>query len=148
GEEPHDVPLERPARDEGGPQRSLNQGKHRIIGEELRGPPRRDLEQPAPHAGSVGGRKGSVNRPWKGGRSTPAVPSGFGMARALWDRQLVLVTGKGGVGKTTLTAALAESAHAAGRRVLVAEVAPDVFTPSPILAPFGHPNHRSEVPVE
>jgi len=64
-----------------------------------------------------------------------------------WDRQLVLVTGKGGVGKTTLTAALARSAHAAGRRVLVAEVTPDLHTTSPLLGHFGRPAVRTEDPV-
>lgn len=41
---------------------------------------------------------------------------------ALWERRVLLVSGKGGVGKTTLTAALARAAVAAGRRVLLAEV--------------------------
>jgi anion-transporting ArsA/GET3 family ATPase len=40
----------------------------------------------------------------------------------LLDRRLVIVTGKGGTGKTTVTAALARAAAAQGRRVLVAEM--------------------------
>lgn len=40
----------------------------------------------------------------------------------LTSQRLVVVTGKGGVGKTTLTAALARAASAAGRRVLAVEV--------------------------
>ncbi len=40
----------------------------------------------------------------------------------LLDRRLVIVTGKGGVGKTTVTAALALLAARAGKRVLVCEV--------------------------
>jgi len=36
--------------------------------------------------------------------------------------RLLVVAGKGGVGKTTVTAALASSAARAGRRVLVIEV--------------------------
>ena len=40
----------------------------------------------------------------------------------LWDKRLLLVSGKGGVGKSTLAAALALAAHRQGRRVLVAEV--------------------------
>jgi hypothetical protein len=42
---------------------------------------------------------------------------------ALLDRRLIFVTGKGGVGKTTVAAALGLSAARAGRRVLVCEVA-------------------------
>ena len=60
---------------------------------------------------------------------------------ALLDRRLVFVTGKGGVGKTTIAAALALAAAELGKRVLVGEVdakgnladfysvAPTTFTP-------------------
>ena len=41
---------------------------------------------------------------------------------SLLDRQMLFVTGKGGVGKTTVAAALARAAAAEGRRVVVAEV--------------------------
>jgi anion-transporting ArsA/GET3 family ATPase len=41
---------------------------------------------------------------------------------ALLDRRLIFVTGKGGVGKTTVSAALGLAAARAGRRVLVCEV--------------------------
>jgi anion-transporting ArsA/GET3 family ATPase len=43
--------------------------------------------------------------------------------RALLDRRLIFVTGKGGVGKTTVAAALGLVAARAGRRVVVCEVA-------------------------
>jgi anion-transporting ArsA/GET3 family ATPase len=43
--------------------------------------------------------------------------------RELLDRRLVVVTGKGGVGKTTVAAALGLKAAAAGKRVIVCEVA-------------------------
>ena len=66
----------------------------------------------------------------------------------IWDRQLVLVTGKGGVGKTTLSASLALAAHQSGRRVLVAEVTPDLHTTSPVLTHFGHAKFRGDSPVE
>ena len=42
---------------------------------------------------------------------------------ALLDHRLVVVTGKGGVGKSTISAALAVAAVRAGRTVIVAEVA-------------------------
>ncbi len=51
----------------------------------------------------------------------------MGVAELL-DKKLVLVTGKGGVGKTTLAAALGLLHAEAGRRTLVAEV--DVLHPS------------------
>jgi arsenite-transporting ATPase len=53
------------------------------------------------------------------------------LARIL-DRRVVLVTGKGGVGKTTLTAALARLATRTGRRVLVGELGGEVTGPSPL----------------
>ena len=41
----------------------------------------------------------------------------------LLDKHLIYVTGKGGVGKTTVSAALGLAAAAAGRRTIVCEVA-------------------------
>src|SRR3954462_7525741 len=41
----------------------------------------------------------------------------------LLDKHLIYVTGKGGVGKTTVSAALGLAAAAAGRRTVVCEVA-------------------------
>ncbi|HEU0024889.1 MAG TPA: ArsA-related P-loop ATPase [Thermoleophilaceae bacterium] len=43
--------------------------------------------------------------------------------RSLLDKRLVLVTGKGGVGKTTIAAALGLAAAGRGKRVIVCEVA-------------------------
>ncbi|HEY0840165.1 MAG TPA: ArsA-related P-loop ATPase [Vulgatibacter sp.] len=45
-----------------------------------------------------------------------------GSLERLLDRRLVLVTGKGGVGKTTVAAALAVAAARAGRRAVVCEI--------------------------
>jgi hypothetical protein len=45
------------------------------------------------------------------------------MAAKLLDKHLIYVTGKGGVGKTTVSAALGLAAAAAGRRTIVCEVA-------------------------
>jgi anion-transporting ArsA/GET3 family ATPase len=42
--------------------------------------------------------------------------------RSLFERELLVVTGKGGVGKTTIAAALAMAAVRAGRRTIVVEV--------------------------
>jgi anion-transporting ArsA/GET3 family ATPase len=44
--------------------------------------------------------------------------------RDLTDFRLVIVTGKGGTGKTTVSCQLAEAARRAGKRVLLAETAP------------------------
>jgi anion-transporting ArsA/GET3 family ATPase len=52
-----------------------------------------------------------------------------GAQRSLLERRLVIVTGKGGTGKTTVSAALALAGARAGLRVLVAEVGPDEQIP-------------------
>ena len=44
--------------------------------------------------------------------------------KKLIDHRLVIVTGKGGVGKTTVACSLAEAARRAGKRVLLAETSP------------------------
>ena len=53
---------------------------------------------------------------------TPEAPVADGFAAELLDRQLVFVTGKGGVGKTAITAALGMLAASQGKRVLTCEV--------------------------
>jgi anion-transporting ArsA/GET3 family ATPase len=61
--------------------------------------------------------------------------------RGLLDRRLVVVTGKGGVGKTAVACAVAEAARRAGKRVLLVETAAQeqvaaCFEPRP--RPLGH----------
>ncbi|WP_245814744.1 ArsA-related P-loop ATPase [Cystobacter ferrugineus] len=54
---------------------------------------------------------------------------------AFWERRALLVSGKGGVGKTTVAAALARAAVSAGKRVLLAEVelgSENADSPSPL----------------
>jgi arsenite/tail-anchored protein-transporting ATPase len=70
------------------------------------------------------------------------------VAAPLFEQRLVLVTGKGGVGKTVVSAAVARTAHEAGKRVLVGEIAPDLHVPSPLLALFGQPRPKGDEPVE
>lgn len=61
----------------------------------------------------------------------------------LFDRRLLLVTGKGGTGKTTVAAALALLAARAGKRVLLAEIAGERLS-----SLFGHqPVGHHETPV-
>lgn len=55
----------------------------------------------------------------------------------IWGRELVMVTGKGGVGKTTVAAALALAAQRAGRNVLLAEVTPELDARSALFSLFG-----------
>jgi len=52
----------------------------------------------------------------------PAAPSQPGDLKGLFDRRLLIVSGKGGTGKTTVAAACAMAATRTGRRVLLAEV--------------------------
>ncbi len=65
------------------------------------------------------------------GATTSPLPS-------LLDRRLLIVTGKGGTGKTSVSAALALAASRAGRRVLLAEVGRDEHA-GRILAPGSRP---------
>jgi len=65
---------------------------------------------------------------------------------ALFDRRLLVVTGKGGVGKSTISAALALVAAGRGRRVLVCEVnAQERVAPLLGAAPAG-PHVREALP--
>jgi hypothetical protein len=62
--------------------------------------------------------EGSLPLPGRGRRPSGQVSQG---TLSLLDRRLIVVTGKGGVGKTTVSCALAEAARRAGKRVLLAE---------------------------
>ncbi len=62
----------------------------------------------------------------------------------LFQRRLLLVTGKGGTGKTTVAAALALLAARSGKRVLLAEIAGERLS-----ALFGHdPVGHRETPID
>lgn len=56
---------------------------------------------------------------------------------SLLSARVVLVTGKGGTGKTTVAAALARLAAARGKRVLVAELGQEAAQHSPLLEALG-----------
>lgn len=56
----------------------------------------------------------------------------------LLERRLLVISGKGGTGKSTLAAALALAAWARGKRVLAAEVGTDVADPAALLAALEH----------
>jgi anion-transporting ArsA/GET3 family ATPase len=60
--------------------------------------------------------------------------------KSLLPLRAVLVTGKGGVGKTTITASLARFAAAQGKRVLCAEMVSDASASSALAAALGAPH--------
>lgn len=59
------------------------------------------------------------------------------MDPALFDKQLIYVTGKGGVGKTTVAAALGVAAAARGMRTLICEVSEQQRVPAAFAASAG-----------
>jgi anion-transporting ArsA/GET3 family ATPase len=63
---------------------------------------------------------------------------------SLVERRIIIVTGKGGVGKTTLTAALGRAFAAKGKRVLLAEIVPSPDTPSQLHDDVGGPEPTEE----
>lgn len=54
-----------------------------------------------------------------------------------WTQRALMVTGKGGVGKTSLSAALARALALTGQSVLAAEVGSDADEPSPLIQALG-----------
>ncbi len=64
------------------------------------------------------------------------------------SRRLLLVTGKGGVGRTTVSAALALAGQQAGKRVLLLEISGETRDYSPLARLFGRdqlPEHMAEI---
>ena len=66
------------------------------------------------------------------------------MSEAIFSKRAILLTGKGGVGRTTVAAALALAAARRGKRVLIAEVGEPDLDYSPLGAIFG----RETLPKE
>lgn len=62
----------------------------------------------------------------------------------LVERRCLIVTGKGGVGKTTLTAALGRRLSRQGKKVLLAEIVPNAETPSQLHDALGGPPPTEE----
>ena len=64
---------------------------------------------------------------------------------SLFDREMLFVTGKGGVGKTTVAAALGLAAERTGRRTIVCELAGQSRIPELLGAQGGEPGHEVHV---
>ena len=63
----------------------------------------------------------------------------------LLDRRVILVVGKGGVGRTTMTASMARAAARAGKRVLVTEIGEPGGDYSPLARLYGRDSLPAEV---
>jgi anion-transporting ArsA/GET3 family ATPase len=61
----------------------------------------------------------------------------------LFDREMLFVTGKGGVGKTTVAAALALAAERSGRRTIVCEVGGQARIPALLGTDAGEPGEEA-----
>src|SRR4051812_28884371 len=89
------------------------------------------MSQGAPESGLTRSpRRGSQRAPRSScaGKDPCASPYSYESGRflqmpALLDKRLIVVTGKGGVGRTTISAALGLAAARAGKRTMIAEVA-------------------------
>jgi anion-transporting ArsA/GET3 family ATPase len=78
---------------------------------------------------AVGTRGPGAEQRASGGRESDLPARGTSDPESLLDRRLVIVTGKGGTGKTTLAAALGLAASRGGRRALVVEVSRSAQVP-------------------
>lgn len=67
-----------------------------------------------------------------------------GQIQDLFQHRILLVTGKGGVGKTTVTAALARMAATSGKRTLALDMERDLASPSHLLKALGGPSSFEE----
>lgn len=65
--------------------------------------------------------------------------------RDLLTRRIILITGKGGVGRTTMTAAIARAAVRMGRRVLIAEIGQPDGDYSPLARLYGRETLPDEI---
>lgn len=68
--------------------------------------------------------------------------------KELLSKRVVLITGKGGVGRSTVSAAIARAAAQAGRRVLVTEIADPSQTEPGHFSPLARLFGRDRLPVE
>lgn len=64
-------------------------------------------------------------------------PKRFPTLHEILNKRIVLMAGKGGVGRTTLTAAVAVAAQRRGKRVLIAEIGDESGDYSPLARCFG-----------
>ena len=78
------------------------------------------------------------------GEAAPIGLRYWGGVHDIFDKRVALITGKGGVGRTTVTAALARAAAARGIRVLVTEIAEPEGDYTPLARIYG----RDNLPVE
>jgi arsenite/tail-anchored protein-transporting ATPase len=75
---------------------------------------------------------------------TPGLPLGGAVAARLFGKRIVLITGKGGVGRTSIAAALALAASRQGKRTLLLEIGDPEGGSSPLARHFGRERFTAE----